>query len=506
MNMSRHPERGTVAVDHFTLPMSIVMNLDQTVPVELVERLLRAVSRNNGSGLSEALHIVINEIGAEGGEVAVMRELGGPRFIASEGNSAGAPTEQEVLDFFKECWHRTDSTNHYAIMTFGTTPKRTFAAICPAQREVLGVILWSSSQEHLPGIELIRIFLHLLDCLLRLYSLAGDAREKNSRLTVKKYPKSYITGSSERITHLHNEMELLCRGNIPVLICGETGVGKEYVARLLHEWSNRANNPFVPLNCAAIPPELWEAEMFGIDKGIATGVRERNGYFEVAEGGTIFLDEIGSMPLPLQAKLLRALQDPVIRRVGGSSVKIDVRIVAAANSDLLSDVQRGCFRADLYYRIAGVVLDVPPLRERKEDIPLLVQHFLLRFTKEIGKTVKGISNEVYELFDEYAWPGNIRELEHEIQRIVYLCPDDYMVDASLVSRHIAQPSVGWSETERHPPPPTSMYLNSQLEEVEQALIRRALLYTGGNQSQAAKLLGISRNGLANKIHRFRFKL
>src|SRR2546425_5399117 len=251
----------------------------------------------------------------------------------------------------------------------------------------------------------------------------GDAPED-----VLAFAEGYVPGHSPAILELYEEMRALVGGEGPVLLRGETGVGKEHLAHVLHASSARRAGPFVAVNCAAIPAELMEAEMFGIAKGVATGVVERPGKFQLANGGTLFLDEIGDMPLALQAKLLRALQGGEIEPVGGTPVRVDARVVTATNSDLDEKMEQGQFRRDLYYRVAGFVLRVPPLRERREDIPALVQAMLGVFAREIGRPTPPISAAAVRALAAYSWPGNVRELEHEVRRLAYLCPEGEPID------------------------------------------------------------------------------
>ena len=294
---------------------------------------------------------------------------------------------------------------------------------------------------------------------------------------------------------LYGQMRALLWGDMPVLFLGETGVGKEQLARALHGSSARGAGPFVAVNCAAIPADLLEAEMFGIGKGVATGVNERPGMFQLAKGGTLFLDEIGDMPLTLQAKLLRALQGQEIQPVGGAPVRLDVRVITATNSDLDQKIEQGQFRRDLYYRVAGFVLRVPSLRERREDIPELVQARLAAFAREAGVAAPAITMEARCALAEYAWPGNVRELEHEVRRLAYLSRDGQAVEARMLSERIV---LGQGEAEM---PPSSLRLDANVDHLERRLIRAALLRASGKRSAAARLLGISRNGLAMKMER-----
>jgi DNA-binding NtrC family response regulator len=312
------------------------------------------------------------------------------------------------------------------------------------------------------------------------------------------FPDGYVPGDSPSMRSVYAQMRPLVQGDLPVLLLGETGVGKEFLARILHDSSRRRGGPFVAINCAAIPADLLEAEMFGIGKGIATGVVERRGKFQMAEGGTLLLDEIGDMPLELHAKLLRALQEKEVQPVGGAPVPVDIRVIAATNSDLQRRMEEGRFRRDLYFRVAGFALSVPPLRERREDVPALVESFMRTFARETGKAVHGITVKALRALMEYAWPGNVRELEHEVRRLVYLCPAGQAIDSAMISPHVLAAAApgGPLETVLD-----SLDLPKNVDALERRLIREALEKAAGNRSHAARLLGISRNGLAIKMER-----
>ena len=314
-------------------------------------------------------------------------------------------------------------------------------------------------------------------------------------------PEGYVAGDSPAMIALFAQMQPLVMGDLPVLLLGETGVGKEGLARVLHLSSRRSRGPFVAVNCAAIPADLLEAEMFGIGKGIATGVVERKGKFQLAEGGTLFLDEIGDMPMPLQVKLLRALQEREIQPVGGPTVPVDIRVVSATNSDLGKRREGQLFRDDLYWRIAGFALRVPPLRERREDIAGLVVAFLDRFSAEAGRAVRGMTSRALGVLTAHAWPGNVRELEHEMRRLVYLCAEGQAIDSTMISAHIAGPESAGAFPEDSRDGPDSFDLEKNLEGHERRFIVKALKKAGGNRTKAAHLLGISRNGLAIKMER-----
>ena len=359
----------------------------------------------------------------------------------------------------------------------------------------LGVVVAGDLRGRGREVEAVLRMLVVLCQRLRPEALAAPApRAEDPGLT---FPEGYVPGTSPAMRSLYGELRALAQGDPPVLLLGETGVGKEFLARILHDSSPRRKGPFVAINCAAIPADLLEAEMFGIGKGIATGVAERRGKFQLAEGGTLLLDEIGDMPLELQAKLLRALREKEVQPVGGSPVAVNIRIVAATNSDLQRRMEEGRFRRDLYFRVAGFALHVPPLRERREDVPVLVESFLRAFTRETGKAVRGITVKALRALTEYPWPGNVRELEHEVRRLVYLCPEGQAIDSTMISLEVlADPQPGGSE-----PALGMLDLASNVQALERRLIREALEKAGGNRTQAAKLLRISRNGLAIKMEK-----
>ena len=301
-----------------------------------------------------------------------------------------------------------------------------------------------------------------------------------------------ILGVSPQMRDLVHTISKVADTPVTVLINGETGTGKELVAKALHFDSRRADKPFIALNCSAIPESIFEAEIFGIEKGVATGVDKREGRIEQANGGTLFLDEIGDMPLSVQAKMLRALEERVVERVGGRKpIPVDIRVVAATHRDLKILVSEGKFREDLYYRINVINLRIPPLRERTDDIAVLAEHCLERSSKRIGRTRPSITSESLALLCSYNWPGNVRELENEIERAVALSistrirPEDF--SPALLGK--TSPSSAPSDS------CTSMTQN------EAEHIRKALESTGNNKSMAARTLGISREGLRKKMIR-----
>ncbi len=313
------------------------------------------------------------------------------------------------------------------------------------------------------------------------------------------FPDDYVVGHSAAMTSLYRQMRCLLRGPVPVILLGETGVGKEHFAQILHRSSDRSSGTFIALNCAAIPAELLEAEMFGIAAGVATGVQQRPGSFRQAHGGTLFLDEVDSMPAALQAKLLRAIEQDEIRPVGGQPQSLDVRIVAATNGDLPAFIDEGSFRRDLYYRLAGYELRVPLLRERRDDIPALVEHFVRRFSAESGKSVQGMSLAAMKDLARRDWPGNVRELRHEVRRLVYFCPEGEAIRTPHLRPPAREGCTGW--VERLVEDNGHLDLQATLSAIEAQMIRMALQRTAGNKTAAAQLLGVTRNGLRIKLKR-----
>ncbi len=281
-----------------------------------------------------------------------------------------------------------------------------------------------------------------------------------------------------------------------VLILGDSGTGKELIARGIHQSSQRAAGPLVPVNCGGIPETLLESELFGYKKGAFTGAdRNKTGLFKESEGGTIFLDEIGELPLPLQVKLLRVLQDSEIRPIGESkSMRIDVRVVAATAKNLQEEVRKGLFREDLYYRLNVLTIKLPPLNQRAEDIPLLCRHFINRFNKILDKEVKGVAPDAMSQLMDYQWPGNVRELENVLQRAMVVAEDSL-----LSSEHLSLAPVRDVNDHRLGAVFGGLSLKNAQKVVEKDLITRALEKTGGNRTQAAKLLEISHPSLLSKM-------
>jgi nitrogen regulation protein NR(I) len=317
-----------------------------------------------------------------------------------------------------------------------------------------------------------------------------------------------IIGASPGIADLYSILERVADTPTTVLITGESGTGKELVARALHVHSGRKERPFIKVNCAAIPKELIESELFGYERGAFTGaVSSKPGRFELANGGTLFLDEIGEIPIEMQVKLLRALQESEFERVGGiKTIRVDVRLVAATNRDLKKLIAGGSFREDLFYRLNVVPIRLPALRERTGDIPLLVEHFLAKFNERLRKRVEGVEADALEALVQYPWPGNIRELENVIERAVLFCDTQRLRGSDLPPEIRGIPAMA-----NVPLPEADLqaalagegglkeHVKVAMSRLEKELVSRALQQTGGNVTHAARLLKISRKGLQLKM-------
>ena len=327
-------------------------------------------------------------------------------------------------------------------------------------------------------------------------SLRRQVDELRSELRTK-YAYENIVGQSGRMQDVFRSVEKIVNSNVTVLIQGESGTGKELIARAIHYHSkNRSTQPFVAVNCSALPESLLESELFGHEKGAFTGATSRRvGKFEQANGGTIFLDEIGLMSPATQSKLLRVLQEREFERVGGNElVKVDVRVISATNRNLEEAMQAGEFREDLYYRISVFPIKLPPLRDRKEDIPLLAAHFLKKFSEQEGKDVDGISADSLELMMAYNWPGNVRELENTIERAMVLVNGSEVTAGDLPAavRALGEKKIYESDST----------LSSWIEKLEEEALRQALLECEGNISKTAKKLGIGRATIYRKAKKY----
>lgn len=337
----------------------------------------------------------------------------------------------------------------------------------------------------------------LVDSLKKAQKELSEAKERLAKQNVNlrqnlrdKFSPSDILGRSSAIRDILAKIEKMAHTSAGVLITGETGTGKELVAKALHYNSSRADKPFVAINCSAVPEQIFESEIFGIEKGVATGVDKRIGKIEQAHEGTLFLDEIGDMPIACQAKMLRAIEEQQVERVGGrKAIPVDVRIIAATNKELKQEAQEGRFRADLFYRLNILSLHVPPLRDRKNDVQLLATHFLDISAKKLGKQPMTFTPEAMHALTAHSWPGNVRELENEVERAVILA-----MGLTIGTEDLSEYLRAKGDT-RDDQGGLSVKGN------EKALIRKALADADGNKSKAARLLDISREGLRKKMKR-----
>ena len=317
--------------------------------------------------------------------------------------------------------------------------------------------------------------------------------EQNRRLrTTARSPLDGVIAADARMLSVCRMVEIVAPTNVTCQLLGESGTGKEVLARAIHDLSPRADQPFVAINCAAVPETLMESELFGYEKGAFTGANKRTlGKVETANGGTLFLDEIGDMPLTLQAKMLRFLQQRVVDRVGGrEEVPVDVRVVCATNKNLQQMVSEGGFREDLFYRISEIVVDIPPLRERHGDKVLLARHLLTQFAKEHNPRVAALGSDAAEAIEAYAWPGNIREMQNRIKRAVIMADN----------RHISREDLGLPGGSTATP--MALNLREVRQAAESAAITQAMSLSDGNLSNAAKLLGVTRPTLYDLMGRY----
>ena len=338
--------------------------------------------------------------------------------------------------------------------------------------------------------------------LERVLLVAQRALEKrtieieNKTLRQDRIKKWRLVGNSPKMIQLREQIEMAGKSNGRVLILGESGSGKELIAHLLHEHSSRVEKPFVEMNCAAIPQELIESEMFGHEKGSFTGAFERKkGKFELADEGTLFLDEVGDMSLTTQSKVLRVMETQEFQRVGGNkNIKVDVRIIAATNKDLIEEAKKGNFREDLLYRLNVIPISVPPLRERKEDIPAIVEHFLSYFAEEYGQKPKTITEDGLKALESYEWPGNIRELRNMIERLVIMTPSNMITAKNIMMISAARSDYFVFNT-----------LKEARDSFEKDFIIKKLEENNWNISKTAEILEIERSNLHRKLKAYDIK-
>ncbi len=456
---------------------------------DLLDRLSLAPSPD----LEGAMADLNRHLGIRGICLVEWPEAGPGRVLAAAGEVGGLPSRDEMSR--AEALPQDESFRMLLLPEVGLATAR-----LPRPGEgqsILGLAAFGTAVVSVQP-SLLAVCLHLLH---RRSETAepGVAESSEQGAMGLRLPEGIVTGTSAAMTSVYRQLGMLAADEVPVLILGETGVGKEHLARALHDSSDRAAGPFVAINIAAVPSELLEAELFGIGQGVATGVSRRKGKLVEADGGTLFLDEIGDMPIALQTKLLRVLQEGEVTPLGEKPIRIDVRWVAATHADLPQRIADKAFRQDLYYRLAGYELRVPPLRRRTEDLPLLVGYFLRRFGRKLGRNVRGVTVKALQRLQEHAWPGNVRELRHVVRRLVYLCPPGQAIDSKHVAEAISRAELGAGQGDGFELGVNG--LEEYLESHERVIVQRALEQTDGNQTQAANLLKISRNSLARRVQR-----
>jgi len=372
------------------------------------------------------------------------------------------------------------------------------------EEELLGVFsvdrIFSREIDLEEDIRVLNIIATLIAQYLKLYQLFNKEKTEKEKLTLelkKRYSLQNVIGISDKMQEVFKIALKAARTRATILLIGESGTGKELIAKAIHYESDRSKGPFIAINCAAIPENLLEAELFGYEKGAFTGALvSKPGKFELANGGTIFLDEIGDLPFSLQAKLLRVIQDKTFERIGGTKpIKVDIRIIAATNKDLEKMVKNGSFREDLYFRLNVIPIYLPPLRERKEDIFLLIDHFLKKFNKEYKKNIT-INKSAMEKLINYSWPGNVRELENTIERLVILAEKDEITINDLPF-YIRQ-----DEENKFTELKLKGSLPNQIELIEKKAIEEALKACNYNQTKAAKMLGLTKRQINYKIKKY----
>ena len=348
--------------------------------------------------------------------------------------------------------------------------------------------------------------LMLVKRALEFSSLQSENRRLHTELE-EHYGYKTLVGESPDMAHLFETIKTVSASRSTVLITGESGTGKELVARAIHYASPRKNGPFIKLNCAALPAELMESELFGHEKGAFTGAIKRyRGRFERASGGTLLLDEISEMSPRLQAKLLRVLQEREFEPVGSTeTISVDVRIIATSNRDLPAEIKNGNFREDLYYRLNVINIQVTPLRERLVDMPLLATHFIEKYNRENGKAIEGVDSAVLDAWKEYNWPGNVREFENAVERAVVMCKGKTVTVADIRAQaeHAARPVHAERDMEPVLDPGTiSLKVGETLDDMERDIIMKTLEAEGGNRTNTATVLGISVRTLRNKLAQY----
>ena len=491
-------------------------------PMQRLEQITHLVrsSRNPFTTLCRALHTLTDVLGARSGAI-VLADTSPKRqqeWACGDDQRQTIQMGRELVDGVEA---HGEATARHTVLP-GAGPGRTSEGMVLSTpltgvQQAIGVMVFFCLKQPAVPLETALTCLNVvgtvLGCHLQTASLQErlkaqpDATGDNAAGLSASYNPDQIVGQSSRMKAVMHEIQQAANSRSTILLRGESGTGKELVARALHKLSARHQQPFVKLNCAALPETLLESELFGHEKGAFTGaVKTRRGRFELADGGTLFLDEIGDMSLAMQVKLLRVLQERNFERVGGHRpISVDVRIIAATNVDLEEAVRDRRFREDLYYRLHVVPIVLPSLRERREDIPSLVGYFLARFNAENRRSLK-ISSPAMDLIVEYDWPGNVRELENCVERMVVMtrrdivAPEDVPLSMSL---NPAPPAAVATAPAPPPPEARSSTLPKAVAEIERERLVEALQTSGGVQTRAALLLGITPRQLGYKLKKYR---
>ncbi len=488
--------------------------------LQLAEAFLVHLYRKSDGDLGGALNLLVAELKLQCAALMEIPDAGDPVVLAASGQLQKSATG-ELERLFGEARQSASHGAGFVTTSPGDGSALTLAGIVQPESPPLVLALWGAFAGREESEVVLRLLARMLDACRQRRERTMEQRPpvEYPRLIV---PPGYVYAQSAAMGKIYGLMQTLAQGDLPILIVGETGVGKEYLAHILHRSSPRRDGPFVAINCAAIPAEMLEAELFGIGDRVATGVAASKGRLQQAHGGTLLLDEIGDMSADLQAKLLRALQEKEVHPVGREPVAIDVRVLGATNQNLSGNIDSGAFRADLYYRMAGYVLEIPPLKDRPEDVPALVEHFVRSCAEELRRPIRGLTVRALRLLVEYPWPGNVRELANEVRRAVYLCRENHTIDSSILSRTLRESRGGVpdhgepevvaetremllqppSDDSQVLPAPLGLGLDSlKLEHLEAQAVEEALRRCRGNQVQAAKLLGLSRQSLRRRMER-----
>jgi transcriptional regulator with AAA-type ATPase domain len=481
-------------------PDQTTMMLDEHDPIvaarwlACIEAFLARIGAGRGDDLGAALATLGASLSVTGARLVQWSEHGEPLVLGSFGAQHESLTHDEALRL-------AGAADGHGAGSFDGAPPLAVALSARAGRGLLGLMVWGDFPRQRSSGRLLEMLLRVIEHGRR--SPLGDEPRPPARVAAYPelvFPAGYRPCTSPAMVAVYTQMRTLLHGDVPVLLSGETGAGKQALARILHASSDRGHRPLQAIDCAAVAPALLEIELFGAAPG--AGMDGRPGKFHLAEGGTLFLDQLDALPPALQAKLSRALQLRAIQPVGGQPQPIDVRVIAAAHVDLTQQMEEGLLRSDLYYRLAGCVIEVPPLRACAGDIPGLVEHFLIRFAGEAGVHLRGLTTGAMRVLTAYGWPGNVRELERVIRRVAYLSADGEIVDVRRLPRWLHEPRSAADTMARLMTELTSLELSPFLAGIEARLIREALHRAGGNKADASRLLGLSHGDLDQKMKQF----